>query len=301
MRRAGRVVAEMHEAVHLAAKPGATTADLDAAGARGARAARGPLELPRLQRLPGRGLHLAQRGDRPRHPRRPGDRRRRHRVDRLRGDHRGLARRRRDHDPGRGGRRGVAPAARVHQGRRSTPRSRCARRAPGSATSAPRSRASPTAAATRWCASTSATASAPPCTRTPRSPTTAPPGRGLRLREGMVLAIEPMLNIGRRTTRLLDDGWTVVTADGSRSAHFEHSVAITEHGPEILTLPIRRDPRPGPVEARPRPPHAVLWCFGAFSGILTGRPNARSARPRSSPRFRGLRPPKRTGPDSVLR
>ena len=62
-------------------------------------------------------------------------------------------------------------------------------------------------------------------------------GRGMRLREGMVLAIEPMLNAGRRTTRLLDDGWTVVTADGSRSAHFEHSVAITEHGPEILTLP----------------------------------------------------------------
>jgi methionyl aminopeptidase len=60
-------------------------------------------------------------------------------------------------------------------------------------------------------------------------------GRGMRLREGMVLAIEPMLNAGRRTTRLLDDGWTVVTADGSRSAHFEHSVAITEHGPEILT------------------------------------------------------------------
>jgi methionyl aminopeptidase len=62
-------------------------------------------------------------------------------------------------------------------------------------------------------------------------------GRGMRLREGMVLAIEPMLNAGRRTTRLLDDGWTVVTADGSRSAHFEHSVAITEHGPEVLTLP----------------------------------------------------------------
>jgi methionyl aminopeptidase len=46
-----------------------------------------------------------------------------------------------------------------------------------------------------------------------------------------------MLNVGRRTTRLLDDGWTVVTADGSRSAHLEHSVAITENGPVVLTLP----------------------------------------------------------------
>jgi methionyl aminopeptidase len=46
-----------------------------------------------------------------------------------------------------------------------------------------------------------------------------------------------MLNAGKRTTRLLSDGWTVVTADGSRSAHFEHTVALTENGPEILTLP----------------------------------------------------------------
>jgi len=71
----------------------------------------------------------------------------------------------------------------------------------------------------------------------PEVPNYGTAGRGLRLREGMVLAIEPMLNAGRRTTRLLDDGWTVVTADGSRSAHFEHSVAITEHGPEVLTRP----------------------------------------------------------------
>jgi len=62
-------------------------------------------------------------------------------------------------------------------------------------------------------------------------------GRGMRLREGVVLAIEPMVTEGRATTRLLDDGWTVVTADGKRAAHFEHSVAVTEHGPEILTLP----------------------------------------------------------------
>jgi methionyl aminopeptidase len=70
----------------------------------------------------------------------------------------------------------------------------------------------------------------------PEVPNYGPAGRGMRLRAGMVLAIEPMLNAGRRSTRLLDDGWTVVTGDGSRSAHFEHTVAITEHGPEVLTL-----------------------------------------------------------------
>jgi methionyl aminopeptidase len=62
-------------------------------------------------------------------------------------------------------------------------------------------------------------------------------GRGMRLRDGVVLAIEPMVTEGRATTRLLDDGWTVVTADGKRAAHFEHSVAVTDHGPEILTRP----------------------------------------------------------------
>ncbi len=70
----------------------------------------------------------------------------------------------------------------------------------------------------------------------PEVPNFGPGGRGMRLREGMVLAIEPMLNAGRATTRLLDDGWTVVTADGLRSAHFEHTIALTEHGPEVLTL-----------------------------------------------------------------
>ena len=51
-----------------------------------------------------------------------------------------------------------------------------------------------------------------------------------------MLAIEPMLNAGREAVRELDDGWTVVTVDGSKSAHFEHTVALTEGGPEILTL-----------------------------------------------------------------
>ena len=63
------------------------------------------------------------------------------------------------------------------------------------------------------------------------------PGKGLRLKRGMAVCIEPMFNLGGRQTKVLEDGWTVVTADGSLSAHFEHTVAITAHGPEVLTLP----------------------------------------------------------------
>jgi len=64
-----------------------------------------------------------------------------------------------------------------------------------------------------------------------------PPGRGMKVREGHVLAIEPMINVGTQETQTLGDGWTVVTRDGKRSAHFEHTIACTEHGPEVLTLP----------------------------------------------------------------
>jgi methionyl aminopeptidase len=70
----------------------------------------------------------------------------------------------------------------------------------------------------------------------PQVPNYGRPGRGLRLQAGLVLAIEPMVNEGGPETRVLDDGWTVVTRDGSRSAHFEHTVAITPAGPEVLTL-----------------------------------------------------------------
>jgi methionyl aminopeptidase len=63
-------------------------------------------------------------------------------------------------------------------------------------------------------------------------------GRGVRLQPGLVLALEPMVNMGTEKIRILPDGWTVVTLDSKPSAHFEHTVAITEKGPEILT---RRD------------------------------------------------------------
>jgi methionyl aminopeptidase len=69
----------------------------------------------------------------------------------------------------------------------------------------------------------------------PQVPNFGEPGRGRLLREGMVLAIEPMLNLGEPGVLVKDDGWTAVTRDGSLSAHFEHSVAITADGPVVLT------------------------------------------------------------------
>jgi len=69
----------------------------------------------------------------------------------------------------------------------------------------------------------------------PQVPNYGRAGRGVQLKSGMVLAIEPMVNKGSYSVRVLDDGWTAVTVDGSLSAHFEHTVAITENGPDILT------------------------------------------------------------------
>lgn len=69
----------------------------------------------------------------------------------------------------------------------------------------------------------------------PQIPNYGDPGRGPRLRSGMTLAIEPMVQIGTWRTRTLDDDWTVISEDRSLAAHFEHTVAITENGPEILT------------------------------------------------------------------
>ena len=71
----------------------------------------------------------------------------------------------------------------------------------------------------------------------PQVPNYGPPGKGPKLRSGMVFAIEPMVNMGRPETFLLEDGWSVVTADGSLSVHVEHTIAITDNGPEIFTVP----------------------------------------------------------------
>jgi methionyl aminopeptidase len=69
----------------------------------------------------------------------------------------------------------------------------------------------------------------------PFLPNVGKPGKGPRLKVGMAIAVEPMLTLGTAETQELDDEWTVVTADGSRAAHWEHTVAITEDGPWVLT------------------------------------------------------------------
>jgi methionyl aminopeptidase len=71
----------------------------------------------------------------------------------------------------------------------------------------------------------------------PQVPNFGPPHHGPRLRPGMVLAIEPMINVGTWEVKILDDGWTVVTADKNLSAHFEHTIAISDGEPDILSIP----------------------------------------------------------------
>jgi methionyl aminopeptidase len=69
----------------------------------------------------------------------------------------------------------------------------------------------------------------------PQVPNFGDPGRGPQLKPGMVLAVEPMVTMGTHEVRILDDHWTAVTADGSLAAHFEHTIAVTDDGPEVLT------------------------------------------------------------------
>lgn len=86
----------------------------------------------------------------------------------------------------------------------------------------------------------------------PSVPNYGSAGRGLKLSKGWVIAIEPMFNLGSETTRTLDDGWTVVTADGQVSAHWEHTIALTPDGPWVLTA---RSDEP----ARPLQAAAMRW------------------------------------------
>jgi len=79
---------------------------------------------------------------------------------------------------------------------------------------------------------------------TPSVPNFGKPHRGLLLKSGMCLAVEPMVTLGGHKTKVLKDGWTVVTADGSQAAHFEHTIAITPRGPEILTVLEGESPLP---------------------------------------------------------
>lgn len=76
----------------------------------------------------------------------------------------------------------------------------------------------------------------------PQIPNYGKPGKGPKIKRGYVFAVEPMINIGSQYTKTLEDGWTVVTLDGQPSAHVEHTIAITEAGPEVLTLVGARSP-----------------------------------------------------------
>ena len=89
----------------------------------------------------------------------------------------------------------------------------------------------------------------------PQVPNYGKPGTGMELRPGLVLAIEPMITQGGPAVRILGDGWTVVTADGKLAAHFEHTIAVTEDGPKILTL---RDFAEHPEIERFRPPREAI-------------------------------------------
>ena len=105
-----------------------------------------------------------------------------------------------------------------------------------SATSAPLCRPWSSRPGSTSCASTAATGSAGPCTSTPTCPNYGKAGRGPKLLPGVVLAVEPMVMAGDHRIEVLDDGWSVVTRDGPWAAHTEHTIAVTDDGPEVLTL-----------------------------------------------------------------
>jgi methionyl aminopeptidase len=104
------------------------------------------------------------------------------------------------------------------------------------AISATRSRNSPRATTSRSCGSSAVMASAGSSTKSRRSSTTDGPGTGMQLQPGMIFTIEPMINAGRAAIRALADGWTIVTADHSLSAQWEHTVLVTPEGYEVLTV-----------------------------------------------------------------
>ena len=209
-------------------------------GARRGRRALHPLPGRRagVQGLPGiprLDLRIAQLDDRSRHPgplqARPG----RHPLDRHRRDPRWLGGRCRAdvrRGPGQPGRPEAAPGHRgVADGRRAA----VSGRATGWATSGTPSRSTSRPRACRSSARSSVTGSGARCTRTRRSPTTARPGTGVVLEEGMVLAVEPMVTAGRHAVRVADDHWSIFSQDGSLAAHFEFTIAVTAEGPRILT------------------------------------------------------------------
>ena len=127
----------------------------------------------------------------------------------------------------------------------------------------------------------------------PQIPNFGPPGRGPELQEGMVFAIEPMITAGSHDIHLDDDGWSIYTADGSMAAHFEHTVAITADGPQILTLgpdgtsvvvpsPSSRQTLVNLLAPFARPMGTLRW-------LASGQPGVRRALPSRSGRVRRSR------------
>ena len=78
----------------------------------------------------------------------------------------------------------------------------------------------------------------------PQIPNYGAPGKGAKIKRGYVFAVEPMINLGTHQTKVLKDGWTVVTLDGRSSAHCEHTIAVTENGPEVFTRVVEAEPEP---------------------------------------------------------
>ena len=227
MRRAGLVVAETLELLREAVRPGITTADLDAVAEQHIRSRGATSNFLGYHGVPGHDLRERQRRDRPRHPGPPGPARGRHRLHRLRRDRRRLARRRRHHGPGRRGR--PSELTELHGGHRGA---RC-----GTAFAAVAARAARLSdighAVETYVRQRGrlrhrrgvrrarhrhrdAPGAERPQLRQGGPRPGAGPGSGARRRADG----QP----GSRQTRQLDDGWTVVTQDGRRSAHFEHTV-----------------------------------------------------------------------------
>ena len=237
MREAGLVVARTLAAVAAAVRPGVSTAELDALAEREIRAAGATPVVPGLPRVSRHDLHVGERRDRARHPE-PGPEPERGDIISIdcgaivRGWHGDAA-----------VTVGVGTISAEHAALLRTcedalwqglAQARAGARL-GDISHAVEASIEPRRVRTAWSRSTPGTASAPPCTWIRRCPNYGRPGRGLRLRAGMALAIEPMVMLGSPETVLLDDGWTVITADGSWAAHFEHTVAITADGPWVLT------------------------------------------------------------------
>ena len=241
MRHAGTILADVLRVLEGELRPGVTTAELDAIAERMIRDAGatpsflGYGGVARHDPVPRLDLRLAQRRGGPRHPVR------RRRVERGRrggARHRlhlaGMARRHRTHLRDR--RRPRAPHA---ADRRDAPRDGGGDRRGG-----PGNRLGDVGAAIEAVAHEHGYGIVRPFVghgigtamhEDPQVPNYGRPGTGMRIEAGMCFAIEPMFNLGGDDVALLDDGWTVVTADGSISAHFEDTIAVTPSGPEVLT------------------------------------------------------------------